>query len=225
MEFEVPEFITKTDAEIREFEAIQEKARRNAYNSYLEEHFGKYPKKYKSFIFSNYDSEVKDKWNFELCKTFVKQFPSYANIVMKGNIGAGKTFLTCCIINELKKKYNVLMIQSIDLFDMLKSGIGDGTLAEKMSILKSVRLLAVDDVGKENTSKFVLERWFEIINDRYLTERPVILTTNLTHKDLAKHLGGDAIWSRFIERSIIMRFSGDNYRYKIATENWKGGLK
>ena len=55
--------------------------------------------------------------------------------------------------------------------------------------LAAVDLLHVDDVGAEQTSAWVLEQLYAIVNARYEDERSVIITTNLERDELAEQIG------------------------------------
>ena len=55
--------------------------------------------------------------------------------------------------------------------------------------LAAVDLLHVDDVGAENTSDWVLEQLYAIVNARYEDERSMIITTNLERDALVEQIG------------------------------------
>jgi DNA replication protein DnaC len=55
--------------------------------------------------------------------------------------------------------------------------------------LGRVDLLHLDDVGAENTSDWVLEQLYSIVNARYEEEKSLIVTTNLYLEPLAEQIG------------------------------------
>jgi DNA replication protein DnaC len=55
--------------------------------------------------------------------------------------------------------------------------------------LTAVDLLHVDDLGAENTTDWVLEQLYSIVNTRYEDERAMIVTTNLAPELLVQQLG------------------------------------
>ena len=48
--------------------------------------------------------------------------------------------------------------------------------------LAAVDLLHIDDLGAENTTDWVLEQLYSIVNTRYEDERAMIVTTNLSSR-------------------------------------------
>ena len=52
--------------------------------------------------------------------------------------------------------------------------------------LCSCPLLILDDLGMERDTKFGLETVYDVIDGRYLSGKPLIVTTNLTLRELQK---------------------------------------
>ncbi len=55
--------------------------------------------------------------------------------------------------------------------------------------LAAVDLLHIDDLGAENTTDWVLEQLYSIVNTRYEDERAMVVTTNLSYEKLLEQLG------------------------------------
>ncbi len=64
--------------------------------------------------------------------------------------------------------------------------------------LTAVDLLHIDDLGAEKQSEWVLEQLYSIVDERYVTERSMVVTTNLEDDELAKQVGERTV-SRLIE--------------------------
>jgi DNA replication protein DnaC len=78
--------------------------------------------------------------------------------------------------------------------------------------LASVDLLHIDDVGAEQTSPWVLEQLYALINARYEDERSVILTTNIEQReDLIEQIGERTV-SRLQEMCELIPLFGDDAR-------------
>ena len=78
------------------------------------------------------------------------------------------------------------------------------------------KLLIIDDVGKvrPRDSSFLQGVYYRIIDDRYVEEKAVILTTNLSLDELEQHIGG-ACSDRMREmcgKTGIIVMSGQSYR-------------
>ncbi|HEX3277038.1 MAG TPA: hypothetical protein VHR40_00830, partial [Thermoleophilaceae bacterium] len=61
------------------------------------------------------------------------------------------------------------------------------SLSELIDRLCGVDLLHIDDVGAEQTSEWVLEQLYTIVNTRYEDGKALLLTTNLVGKDGDDH--------------------------------------
>jgi len=83
-------------------------------------------------------------------------------------------------------------------------------------------LLILDDVGKEQRTdtRFVQRKMFEIINGRYNNQRPIVLTTNKSAKELELYLGNNtdqASFNRLVEMCVstkegFHKMTGESYR-------------
>ena len=89
---------------------------------------------------------------------------------------------------------------------------------EYISRLCRYPLLILDDFGMERGTEYGLEQVFNVIDSRYRSGKPLIVTTNLTLDDL--HNPEDTAHSRIYDRLLSMcvpvRFTGDNFRQETA---------
>ncbi len=68
------------------------------------------------------------------------------------------------------------------LLGMLRDSYADGarhSLGDLIDQLSAVDLLHIDDVGAEQSSPWVLEQLYSIVNTRYEDRRAIVVTTNL----------------------------------------------
>lgn len=157
-----------------------------------------------------YDDADIDKMNkiIDVCKEFASDFgDKYENIMLYGNVGVGKTFLTNCMAKEIiQQGYSVIYFTSIRLFDTLSKCVfsRDYDGEESDDIQKDIYncdLLIIDDLGTETVSSFVASRLFDILNERDLRHKSTIISTNLPF---------DSISDRYSERNFSRIFG--NYR-------------
>ena len=81
-------------------------------------------------------------------------------------------------------------------------------------------LLILDDFGMERGTKYGLEQVYNVIDSRYRSRRPLIVTTNLSLQDL-QHPQDTAharIYDRLLEMCAPIRFSGENFRRATAQD-------
>ena len=152
------------------------------------------------------------------CKNWYKVYNDNHGIIMYGDVGTGKTFYAACISNELAERgINVLMTN----IPVLISKMSHNFEGEKEGILKkisNVPLLVLDDFGVERTSDYTIEKTYEIIDTRYRSGKPVIITTNQDVEKWFKcrDIKMERIYSRIREMCSITlpRFTGSERRYE-----------
>ena len=143
-----------------------------------------------------------------------------------GSVGTGKTFAAACIANALTEQgVPVLMTNFSKILNSL-SGMFSDDKNKYLSSFKEFDLLIIDDLGIERNSEYAQEQVYNIVDSRYLSRLPFIITTNLTVTELKepKDLAHARIYDRILERCAPVRFSGKNYRTENA-ENTKNAIR
>lgn len=142
------------------------------------------------------------------CKRFADEFGKrYENVLLYGNVGVGKTFLTNCMAKEIiDKGHSVIYFTSMRLFDTLSRELFNHNYEEDRSwdLQKDIftcDLLIIDDLGTESVSGFVASRLFDVLNERDLRKKPTIISTNLSFEDLGE---------RYTERNFSRIFGNYN---------------
>jgi primosomal protein DnaI len=104
-----------------------------------------------------------------------------------GKYGTGKTYVLAIIANELAKLgHKVYFAYYPDLARELKSSIGDGSLEEKIAMIKEAEILMLDDIGGEYFSEFIRDEVLgPILQHRLLDNKPTFFSSNLVYNDLA----------------------------------------
>jgi DNA replication protein DnaC len=110
-----------------------------------------------------------------------------------GDVGTGKTTLAMLISKAAMEADRTVAIYSLPrLLAMLRDTYDDDaaySLSELIDRLCAVDLLHIDDVGAEQTSPWVLEQLYTIVNTRYEDGRALLLTTNLDDDALRGQIG------------------------------------
>ena len=93
-------------------------------------------------------------------------------------------------------------------------GIYSGEKNEYLKGLNRYQLLIIDDLGVERDTPYVLETVYLVIDERYKSGKPFIITTNLSLEKLQNpaDLEHGRIYDRIMERCVPVAFSGKNYR-------------
>ncbi len=155
-------------------------------------------------------------------KSYVENFGrkdrKCSNLLIYGDTGLGKTFLTHCIAKQLLDEgYKVFYLSSNQLFeDILGAYImrNKKELEDLYNHVFECDLLIIDDLGTEYTNGFVCSQLFELINDRKQNQLATIFSTNLEMPDL-RDTYSERVMSRFIADYTVFNIYGDNIRYQI----------
>lgn len=142
-------------------------------------------------------------------------------LLLWGDVGTGKSFFAGCVANALlRRNVPVLMTNFSRIFNEL-GGMSQGERNAYLRSLNFYRLLILDDLGIERSSAFALEQIYQVVNDRYVSGRPLIVTTNLTLRELKEEqeLPLQRIYSRILERCVPLKLNRRDFRQQAAGEN------
>lgn len=143
------------------------------------------------------------------------------NLLLYGNTGVGKTFLTHCIAKEvLDRSHTVVYLTSLDLFDILEKNKFDrGSDPQENSIavsyLLNCDLLILDDLGTELSNSFTSSQLYQVIDTRLVRRKSTIISTNLSFDDLRERYS-ERIFSRITSSYSLLKLTGDDIRLKKA---------
>lgn len=98
--------------------------------------------------------------------------------------GSGKTMLSCCILNELARRYigSVKFINTLDFLELTKKGFNYD--AHDVEALYECSVLVLDDIGIQLSKEWVDTVFYRLINDRYNRGKITIYTSNMAITDL-----------------------------------------
>lgn len=138
--------------------------------------------------------------------------------------GSGKTRMAASIANELiyEKGCQVKFCTSLQILNEIKaSWNGENVYTESrlLDFLSTTKVLIIDDFGTEQSDKtWINERFYQIINNRYVDKKVTIFTSNERLENLKYD---DRITNRIKERVFQIPFPEESVRNIIARENTK----
>lgn len=149
---------------------------------------------------------------------FISSFPNGGNMLIYGNTGVGKTFITHCIAKELLDKgHSVLYLSAVDLFEIFSKHTFDNNndtdSREYVSQILDCELLIIDDLGTELANSFTNSKLFYCINERINQELSTIISTNLNLPDIM-NMYSERIFSRLTMSYKFYKIFGDDIRLK-----------
>ena len=131
------------------------------------------------------------------------------NFICTGGTGTGKTFFLHCIAKALLERgVSVLYFTADGLFQyfskLMREGMEDEYITE-------ADVLLLDDLGTEFSNSFTASRFFNLLNQRILSRKTMIISTNLNFKDL-RELYSDRVVSRMMSDYEIIPLYGRDQR-------------
>lgn len=178
-----------------------------------------------AYTFDNYQG-LKDN-SYIIAKNFVKEYEQMEKenigLLFCGTVGSGKTYLACSIANALIEEYMIrVKIRNFAqiINDLQKSGF-DLDKNEYIESLTNVSVLILDDLGIERDTSYAKEQVYNIVNSRYLKQKPTIFTTNLPYEKIKNSDDGveyERIYSRIIEMCIPVKVTGEDFRKRLQRE-------
>ena len=143
-----------------------------------------------------------------------KFLESSTGLLLWGNVGTGKSYIAGCIANALLDKgVPVIMTNFARLLNKL-TDMYSGDRNAYIDSFKRYPLLIIDDLGVERDSEFAREQVFSIIDSRYRSQLPMIVTTNLSLEELkdTTDLSKARIYDRVMERCLPIKVNDQNIR-------------
>ena len=131
-------------------------------------------------------------------------------LVFMGETGCGKTHLAAAIVNyryEMGKP--ALFVVVPDFLDHLRSAFSPESKVSYDQFFESVKtapLLVLDDFGEQSTNPWVKEKLYQLINYRYNSRLPTVITTRLSLDEIMAEVDG-SISSRLVDRKVSVTFA------------------
>ena len=154
----------------------------------------------------------------EMAKRYVQHWEEFrktaSGLLLWGNVGTGKSFIAGCIANALLDKgVPVIMTNFARLLNKL-TDMYAGDRNAYIDSFKRYPLMIIDDLGIERNSEFAREQVFSVIDSRYRSQLPMIVTTNLSLKKLKnpEDMARARIYDRVLERCMPIRVNDQNIR-------------
>lgn len=155
--------------------------------------------------------------NLNTSEGFVINFrdPQTKNLLFYGSTGLGKTYMANCVAKALLDRGYIVIYQTsfkmIEVLEDLRFRRNENK--DEYNLLFEADLLIIDDLGAELTNSFTNSELFNLINSRILREKKIIISTNLSPKELAERYD-DRIFSRLIAHFDVLKFYGEDLRWE-----------
>lgn len=162
---------------------------------------------------------------FKIVAKYVENFQDMykrsQGLLFWGSVGTGKTYAAACIANELMNRLQSVIVTS---FVKILQDIQNPKVDESSYIhrLNSVKFLIVDDLGTERDTGYAIEKVYNIIDSRYLSGKPLILTTNLSVTEMldCADIRYKRVYDRVFEMCYPVKVNGSSWRIGQAAQRF-----
>lgn len=136
-------------------------------------------------------------------------------LLLCGTVGTGKSFLAASIANALIDQGTPCLMTN---FSRIISRISEkfGGDQKYLDNLNRFDLLIIDDLGAERDTEFTWEKVMDVIDARYRAGLPLIITTNLSMRQLSDQsdVRRQRVYSRLREMCVFLEVKGADRRGK-----------
>ena len=156
-------------------------------------------------------------------ETWPKRKENNNGLLLWGDVGTGKSFYAACIANALiEEGVSVMMTNFAKILNRL-SGLYSEDKNAFIADLMKYSLLILDDFGAERNTDYAMEQVFNVIDERYKTNLPLIVTTNISLDDLEepKDQAHQRVYDRLLAMCTPVYFQGKSHRIKDKDRKYR----
>lgn len=137
-----------------------------------------------------------------------------------GDTGTGKTSLAMLISKSAIRAGRSVAIYSVPmLLTTIRATYNDEARWSYMELfrhLSTVDLLQLDDLGAENSTPWVAEQLYALVNERWQDQRSITVTSNSADSDELSEQVGRRTISRLLEMCELVDIMGPDLRTRLT---------
>ena len=148
--------------------------------------------------------------NFQHVRRYALTFSRASdNLLFVGGTGLGKTFLAACVARAVADRgYSVVYETASHLFAKLEQAKFSPNEENRREAekLTACDLLIIDDLGTEMPGQFTTAALYSLLNDRLLSGKPMLITTNLNKDEMTRRYSpqiASRIYGGFVGKSFV----------------------
>lgn len=133
--------------------------------------------------------------------------------------GSGKTRLIASVANKLLENHQVKFATSTAILQEIKKTWGDKAEQSESKLIQDLintEILIIDDFGTEKVKDWNNERFYHLINERYINKKVTLYTSNHALNELEYD---ERITNRIKEQAFQLPFPEESVRDLIAKQN------
>lgn len=158
-------------------------------------------------------------------RNYVENFKTFKadgkGLLLYGNVGTGKTYVAAAIANALVDKGLPVMVTNFARISNKLQESFDGRQTY-LDDLNKFDLLVIDDLATERRTEYMQEIIFNVVDARYRSGLPMIITTNLDLETLKNppNASDNRIFDRILEKCFPIEVKGKSHRRKNINDEY-----
>lgn len=154
---------------------------------------------------------------------YVSDFARYkaenVGLMFIGSKGTGKTYAAATIANALTDNGISVLMANVTWF---VAQMQEFNHQDFITSLQKPELLIIDDIGVERENGYMFEQIYTVIDTRYQSQKPLIITSNITLEELKNctDIRQDRIYDRLKEMCVPIVMAGESLRVKKANNRF-----
>ena len=167
---------------------------------------------------------------FNYCEKWNEVKENNLSLLLCGDVGSGKTYLACSVCNKLIRDHKA-SVKFISEYNYINSYTSAKNKNEYIEEFSKYSLVVLDDFGskcikKNDDSNGWLSFVFDLIDLRYMQEKPMVLTTNLSKELLSSEsfnsVDKQRVFSRIREMTgVPIEVKSNDFRKSNAIDKVK----
>ena len=146
---------------------------------------------------------------------------SKTNIVMYGNVGTGKTFLSIALgVIACRRGIEVRFFRTSALVNKLAEAKKNGALSSLMKQINKAEILILDEWGYVPLDRIGAQLLFEVVSECY-ERKPIIINTNIEFSRWVNVFYDEQMTGAIIDRLLhhchLLLFPGPSHRMKESS--------
>lgn len=142
-------------------------------------------------------------------------------LLLYGSVGTGKTYVAAAIANALVDKGIPAMVTN---FARIANKLQESFSGRQayLDSLNKFDLLVIDDLAAERKTEFMQEVVFNVIDSRYRSGLPMVITTNLSIEEITKatDVAEVRVYDRILEKCLPIEVKGRSHRRKKLKQEY-----
>lgn len=140
------------------------------------------------------------------------------SLYIHGPYGVGKTRFACTLAKQLVNMGVSVRFENSRHFMTELQGMFGGSRTDALERAYACRVLVLDDLGKEQPTEFAISMLYELVDQRYMADKPIVVTSNFSRGELMTRLAAkdaataESIVSRLCEDADMLFMDGEDRR-------------